>query len=731
MTTSAIYDLPTDSHFGLDFSYAAWTPNTTVTLCNVPWNADYRDIVKFNNQAALDNYIDNLSGPKVVIGSMTYAKMNRPVRLDLPFNAVNRYNYLRVQNLAQPITGDVVKSFYYFISDVQYLAPNCTEVMIQLDVWQSFGFGISFGNCYIEQGHIGIANENQMSDFGRDYLTAPEGLDIGGEYIIAEQWQRSIASSRGSGVDGAGENYSILITTTVSLDVPGGDFGTKENPNLITAKGSSMENMPNGAELYVIQSVSSFKVVMATLSDKPWITQGIVSIQAIPDQSVYGLPVETTLLIGGRAVSKVGSGTLHNHIELMASNWRNGIVLGPLNRYAWLKKFLTYPYSVLELTSYQGAPVLIKPESWNDPHAAVVEVPHFGGPGARIMFYPFRYNASSATPNPVDHPELQDAFGIVNDGGEFYDCATGIFNFPTFSIVNNAYISYMASNRNSIAYQHASADWSQQRALQGNQVSADQSTNAINTAAGQTSIGVDASRQSTILQNEMGAARAIQGMTTGAVMSAGNMAMGGPVGAGVGAVSAMANAAISQAIDMNQRNQQFGITAGAAVQSTNLANDQRGYLRDTNKGFADLAANGDYQNAIAGINAKVQDAKLIQPTTSGQMGGESFTLATYKWGYDLKLKMLQGSAMNSIGEYWLRYGYKINRFGHMPSNLMVMTIFTYWKLKETYITASNCPESFKQAIRGIFEKGVTVWNNPSDIGNIDIGNNFPVPGVTL
>jgi len=38
---------------------------------------------------------------------------------------------------------------------------------------------------------------------------------------------------------------------------------------------------------------------------------------------------------------------------------------------------------------------------------------------------------------------------------------------------------------------------------------------------------------------------------------------------------------------------------------------------------------------------------------------------------------------------------------------------------------------FKQAIRGIFEKGVTVWANPADIGTIDIGDNAPLEGVIL
>lgn len=182
-------ELPTEKTFGHEFSYASWTENTRVTLANVPWNSDYRDLVTFENQAALDAYLDNLAGPTISTGNMSYAPMNRPVRLEIPHSRVNRFNYLRAYNPAQPIDGgDTATTFYYFIAAVNYIAPNTTELILQLDVWQTFGRDVEFGNCYIEQGHIGVANENAMSDNGREYLTQLEGLDIGGEYQIVDQW---------------------------------------------------------------------------------------------------------------------------------------------------------------------------------------------------------------------------------------------------------------------------------------------------------------------------------------------------------------------------------------------------------------------------------------------------------------------------------------------------------------------------------------------------------------
>jgi hypothetical protein len=52
-------------------------------------------------------------------------------------------------------------------------------------------------------------------------------------------------------------------------------------------------------------------------------------------------------------------------------------------------------------------------------------------------------------------------------------------------------------------------------------------------------------------------------------------------------------------------------------------------------------------------------------------------------------------------------------------------------MAETYISQGNMPESVKKVIRGIFEKGVTVWADPKDIGVVDMGSNMPLSGVRI
>lgn len=706
-----INDLPaTVGDFGQDFNYSVWTPNTAVVLANVPWNSDYRDVVRFASQSALDDYIMNHAGPTLVLTGMTYARVGFPVRLNVPFNSAMRFNYMRVTNGAQP-NGDTARSYYYFINDVRYVAPNTTEFDIQLDVWQTFHRDVTFGRAYVERGHIGIANENQMNDNGREYLTVPEGLDLGGEYVVEDSILGDILASN--------EDYGVLLVSTVSLENSG---GTTQDPKLETAIPSLFENLPNGAAIYYCDSSSKFRGLMSALSGQPWVSQGIVSITVVPKIDLDEVEHETVNVPGSHIglVVRLLNSTLPPIKHTYRTNWRNSLRFLS-GRYHRLKKFMTYPYTVVEATTYTGNPLILKPESMGGSDLEFVCLQHLAPPAPRIAFYPYKYNAAQDS-----NPDTDVNGNIVNDKGEFLDMQTGIFNMPTFALVNSGYMAFLAQNSNSLAYQHSAADWSQQRALRGSELAYNQATANMGVTQDMARSGMHAAAQQTALANLTATHQAV----TGILSNTAGSALGGP-GALVGnAVSAAGNAA-SVSIANNQRTESLGIQTNLANQQMGIGVRQQGYMRDTNREYADFAAQGDYANAIAGVNAKVQDARMIQPTTSGQIGGDAFNLVAYRWGLDVKVKTLQAAARAAIGEFWLRYGYAVNRFAMMPSDCMAMQKFTYWKVREMNLSSSTCPELFRQTLRGIFEKGVTVWADPGDIGTLDVADNPPRTGVTL
>lgn len=692
---------------GATFSYTVWTPGTIATLTNVRWNNDYRDVPIFSGTASLNAYIDSKETANITIEGMSYARPGHPIRIPLPLTRAMRFNYIRVYNPAQPIDGDSPAYWYYFITRVDHVAPNTTEIVVQLDVMQSFVYSAQFGRSYVEAGHVGIANENSFSGYGRDYLTVPEGFDLGSEYQVKKVFRRVDGNALANG-----GNYKIIAMSTTSL-LPE-NAGDEANPSLQSAVGSSSQWLPNGAELVCFDNLTAFRTYMFTMSTKPWITQGIIGVWAFP--KVFNIPVGSDFYPGVAYIEPDRATPL---IRATQANWRSQewVISNP--RYSHLKKFLTYPYSAFELTTNTGQPLTLKPESWNNADGDIVALPLWTPPNPRVTYYPREYN--SATPG--------ETWSGIPDGGEFLDLATTMANLPSFSVVNNGFMGFLASNSNSIAFMHEQADWTQQRALEGARTGYTQSNIAMGLSSQQAGINANLAGY----QNQMSNLNAWSQTGLGAV---GNIASGFGSGGVSGGVGAIGNSLISagQTAASNHFASQSTAASQNAIRNTNIAQNKAGeQVRDTNYEYAQFAAVGDYRTSISAINARVQDAKLTQPTVSGQMGGDQNLLANYFLGYVVKFKQIDSNVMTMIGEHWLRYGYAINRYYTVgaPQSLHVMSNFSYWKMQECTIVSGEMPETYKQTIRGILEKGVTVWKNPDMIGVIDMADNVPVEGVVL
>jgi hypothetical protein len=716
---------PNNYGFGLEFNYGLWTEGSVVTLANVPWGNDYRDIVKFTDVGGLDRYIDSNPSATVNIRNLSIIKPNEPVRIDMPFNSALRFNYLRASNPLFPVDGDRVKTYYYFITDVRYVAPDTTEIVVQLDIWSTFNWDVIFGNCYIERGHIGIANTNQFNSYGRDYLTVPEGIDVGSEMQVIDKATVPIMSydNSGSWYDGM-HAYDILVVSTVDLLAAP---GTEAAPHLESASGGNFFSLPSGANYYIFNgSLNDFQNFLATMAKTPWVTQCIISISVIPPVNRY-IPNFTygTSPLPAMAPTQA----LQPLVYQMYPDWRHSAKMSAYipDRYKILRKLITSPYCSVELTTFTGTPILLKPESWADPNMTIVERISPIPPNQRVQISPYKYNAVAGAPTDPMIPGVGGT-NMGDDWGEFMDVATQISNFPTFAIVNNGAIAYMAGNANGIAFQYQSADWSQQRALGSNQTAYDQASQGIALQNQLGSIGRSADTASTGIQQNLMAQT--MGMNAVGSVAGGATSPTGPVAGIAGGAASAAMGALTAGMQSDAMSQQLAVRMNSSASSQIANTKNSGYMRDTNKSLSDWAARGDYQNTIAGINAKVQDVKMIQPTTSGQVGGEALNLVNNQTVVSGRIKMIDHAAMAVVGEYWLRYGYAIRRFGTLPGNLMCMSKFTYWKLTETYITYAAMPEIFKAAFRGIFEKGVTVWANPADIGNIDMAANLPLGGIS-
>ena len=689
------------------YSYEAWTPGTRVQMCNVPWSSDYQDAVAFSGIEGRNAYFAGLASQSVSIERMTLAVPDMPVRISIPHNKAYRYNYLVVTN-HEVLSGDIPRTFFYFIQDVRYVAPNTTELVAMLDVWQTFLFDVRLSRAYVEQGHYGIA-EQTLDDDGSDVyqrrmLLEPEGFETGSDMVVLSSSAKPIGT-KVSGDSDSELGVDILVWSNTDL---GGDWGTVDDPKMTMSKGCYFQNLPQGATCYIFKDVSAFRDFTDDVAKAPWVAQGIVSIHVVPNGLYAGGTVSPDVYTG-----PAGSGTV-NRLELfgrpepakiaLASDFRAPMRNYMGKRYRHLRKFLTAPYCMVEVTTYTGAPLMLRPECIYGKDLAVRRFADLGLPSPRIVFTPMSYNSMT----PQVGVEGTGEFYFNYEKSDFLDTQTGVYNFPTLSILNNSYLAYMSSNAHSIAFQHSSADWSQTKAMTGNQLSFEQSTAGIGLANRMNDIGNKQATISTGISNV--------GNAAGVVGSLASRDIGGAARNG----AAIATSAASLANNVHWSNER-----------TKAGTENSAYLRDTNRAYADFAAKGDYSQTIASINAKTQDMKVVPPTTIGQVGGEQFALVNLNWMLFTKVKAIQPAALQAIGEYWLRYGYRVNRpvaFRNASLDVLnVMSKFSYWRTSETYLSSSSCPEQYRMSIRGILEKGVTVWRNPSDIGAVDPADNDPSP----
>ena len=87
------------------------------------------------------------------------------------------------------------------------------------------------------------------------------------------------------------------------------------------------------------------------------------------------------------------------------------------------------------------------------------------------------------------------------------------------------------------------------------------------------------------------------------------------------------------------------------------------------------------------------------------------------------------SAIESAGDEFLRYGYALDKQWPFNGDWNVGRYFTYWKLRDFWVSNLNVPDLYMDKLRFFLFGGVTVWRNPEDIGRVSIYENFATKGV--
>lgn len=676
----------------MPFSPVEWPTNSKCMLCKVPWDASYKDVVYFGNARARNEYFGGLrqNSDVIYLDKMTYLKPSEPVVINVPYSKAYQYNYLTVENPELPVPGEVTPPIlFYFVTTVSYVAPNTTALELQLDVWTTYVYDCRFGTGFLERGHLPMkrlydADRKDVANIEavnlRRYGSAPEGLDVGNEYVISNHEWKDISNP--------GTGWRIVITSTVDLAA---DWGSKTSPNLETADGQYTDGLVGGCNVYTIAQ-ENFELLCDKLKKAPWAAKGIVDITCFPSGLLTDGP---EVELNGVAANFLGETPDRTQWFETGNIWQqlsNGIP----QEYHWMHKFFMYPYSVIEWTNFSGSPLLLKPELCNtiDGKVPMMASSCAANPGMRVAVWPSLYGGQSGVydTNQVIHYQYAD-MNTFRDTflrpGTNIDCAVWFQGFPKFTIVNDEGALSVAQRINSLNASYAGAGWANAK-----------SNASANLSYNQTMQSLDVAKQNKQLEN-------IAGVANGALTAVGSLTSGNVLGALTGAAGT--------GIGMYASNAQFANTQ-------NLTSSQA----TQNYQMAQWANQGDYQQQLATINASVQDAALTQPSIVGQTGGDGFNLANGFMGIEVRYKTINIQHARIIGDYWGKYGYACQECVNMGSfGLNQMKYYTYWKFTDIYIENAKCAENDKDAIRGIFAKGVTIWRRPQEIGTIMPWDNTP------
>ena len=296
-------------------------PSTNVKILhNVPLDNTYDHTLYFADATAQATYFAGLT--KYNLTNYTYQRVNKGI-IRVSGKADNYYdcNYMMFQN-----TNFGTKWFYAFITSVEYINNETTEITFEIDVIQTWLFDAHVEMCFIERQH-------SLSDAIGDNIV-PESLATG-EYVFNNDYAPVLTMT------------DMLVCLAI-VDVDG------------ASSGNLYDGVYGSAELYVYDStdVTNINDKVNTYAQKP---DAIISMYMLPKVLCPTIPADHKLTYAANGVKNI--------VQLAATS-KNQTLDGYTPKNA---KMYTYPYNFLHVDNASGQDLTLRYEFF-DNLTPVVEI---------------------------------------------------------------------------------------------------------------------------------------------------------------------------------------------------------------------------------------------------------------------------------------------------------------------------------------------------------------------
>lgn len=379
-----------------DFDYTRWAVGTTIKLCNVLWNSDYGDVVKFDTNIERDRYFDELEDYyTITLESAINYIPESAVKVPLPYDIAARYNYMVITIPVLPGTNPPInyedeelgiRKWYFFIDSIDYRSSNATACRLVLDVWTQYQNDIDLKYMILERGHAPMAFSD-VDEYlanpieNNDYLLAPDATpsnaDVvrsanfipfgnGVKYVcFASTCPFNMLSDMGTVLHNDPDytfgniTYSdIPVRHGHQLQVNGFKVGNGDNYTYLHTETDSLaqtqQYIPNGSYMYAIEAKAAKNFINKMMEDCPVFFRTVLACFMVDENMLsFG---NTVILYGYTVRECVGrNDTIDIHLTKDMFNYPD--------EYKNLAKLYTFPYSAIELTDNVGETVTVRIEN--------------------------------------------------------------------------------------------------------------------------------------------------------------------------------------------------------------------------------------------------------------------------------------------------------------------------------------------------------------------------------
>ena len=385
------------------------------------------DTFYFANRSAQTTYFATKLSFTVTNCSYQRADIGK-VKIDKAYKYVYDCDYLSFKN-----TSYENKTFYAFITGVEYIDDNTTIVYYVIDNVQTWLLDCTIPACYIERQH------STTDNFGDNMLLDP--IDCG-EYVTKEI------------MDNLSSDFVVVFQATFNVGLWASDFTTKQAPELQLKNGI----YDNASQWAVYANVSSniasdnsalSEILNAIYNGLGGVTvDDFINIYMYPKAAIaLGSGTGNVYTVVGAVSQTTDLNKIFRVVGAYQSNDRAGqtiqlsqtLKVHPTTLDSYTPKnakTLQYPYAVLHITNNDGSAIDLKYEKFRKPSDnSIVD--------AQLRLTGCTTGEGKVRLTPEQY------LGVAETALD-YDTAIDSSAFPTVSMVGDPYLIYLAQNKNRI-----------------------------------------------------------------------------------------------------------------------------------------------------------------------------------------------------------------------------------------------------------------------------------------